>query len=143
MKIPIRLFPPWIIKQYNLLQHVHNGYIYLEMRRAVWGLPQAGILANKLLLKRLAPHGYYKCNQTPGLWKHISRPILFTLVIDHCGVKYTQQEAIDHLIRCIKEKYQLTEDWTGNLYCSIKLKWDYNNCTLDIYMPGYIIKQLP
>ena len=57
MKIPIGLFPPLIIEQYNLLHHVHNGYIYLEMRRAVWGLPQAGILANKLLQKRLAPHG--------------------------------------------------------------------------------------
>ena len=57
MKIPISLFPPWIIEKYNLLHHVHNGYIYLEMRCTVWGLPQAGILANKLLQKRLAPHG--------------------------------------------------------------------------------------
>ena len=53
-----------------------------------------------------------------------------------------QQEDIGHLIRSMKEKYQLTEDWTGNLYCSIKLKLDYNNRTLDISMPGYIIKQL-
>ena len=36
MKISIELFPLWIIEQYDLLQHVHNGYIYLEMRRAVW-----------------------------------------------------------------------------------------------------------
>jgi hypothetical protein len=25
----------------------YNGYIHLEMRQAVWGLPQAGILAKK------------------------------------------------------------------------------------------------
>ena len=79
---------------------------------------------------------------TPGLWKHTSRPILFTLVVDDFGVKYTRQEDINHLIGCIKEKYQLTEDWTGNLCCGIKLKWDNNNRTLDISMPGYIIKQL-
>ena len=119
MKIPIGLFPPWIIKQYNLLHHVRKGYIYLEMRRAVWGLPQAGILANKLLQRRLAPHGYYECKQTLGLWKHTSRPILFMLVVDDFGVKYTTQEDIDHLIGCIKEKYQLTKDWAGNLYCGI------------------------
>jgi hypothetical protein len=35
MKIPIGLFPLWIIEQYNLLHHVHNWYIYLEMRRVV------------------------------------------------------------------------------------------------------------
>ncbi len=49
---------------------------------------------------------------------------------------------IDHLIGCIKEQYELTEDWDGDLYCSIRLKWDYNKCTLDISMPGYILKQL-
>jgi hypothetical protein len=61
MKMPIALFPAWIIKQYNLTQHVLNGFIYLEIQRAVWGLPQAGILANKLLRKRLLPLGYYEC----------------------------------------------------------------------------------
>jgi hypothetical protein len=47
MKIPYALFPRWIIDQYGLEEHLHNGYIFLELRRAVWGLPQAGILANK------------------------------------------------------------------------------------------------
>jgi hypothetical protein len=79
MKMPLALFPSWIVKQYNLTEHVLNGFIYLEMRRAVWGLPQAGILANKLLRKRLLPHGYYKCANMPGLWKHKTRPISFTL----------------------------------------------------------------
>jgi hypothetical protein len=49
MKMPIGLFPLWIIEQYNLMGHVLNGLVYLEMRWAVWGPPQAGILANKLL----------------------------------------------------------------------------------------------
>jgi hypothetical protein len=142
MRIPLELFPPWIVAQYNLLTKVHRGHIYLEMRRAVWGLPQAGILANKLLRKRLAPHGYYECKQTPGLWKHTSRPISFTLVVDDFGVKYTNKKDIDHLIDCLKTDYELTEDWDGDLYCGIKLKWDYEARTLDISMPGYIIKQL-
>jgi hypothetical protein len=32
MKIPYALFPRWIIKKYGLEEHVHNGYILLEMR---------------------------------------------------------------------------------------------------------------
>ncbi len=142
MLLPYSLFPPWIVKQYDLANKVHNGHIYLEMGRAVWGLPQAGILANKLLKKHLAPHGYYECKQTPGLWKHSTRPITFTLVVDNFGVKYTRKEDIDHLIKAIKEKYELTEDWDGDLYCRIRLKWDYHHRTLDISMPGYIRKQL-
>ena len=89
------------------------------MRRAVWGLPQACILANKLLKRGLAPHGYFKCKQTPGLWKHTTRPITFTLVVNEFGVKYECQEDIDHLIVCIKKKYELTINWDGNLYCRI------------------------
>ena len=38
--------------------------------------------------------------------------------------------------------YKLTKDWDRDLYCGIKLKWDYNAHTLDILMPGYTIKQL-
>jgi hypothetical protein len=49
MKMPILLFPTWIIEHYNLQKYVLNSFIYLEMRRAMWGLPQAGFLANKLL----------------------------------------------------------------------------------------------
>jgi hypothetical protein len=112
------------------------------MRRAVWGLPQAGILANKILCKHVLPHGYYECVNTHGLWKHIWRPISFTLVVNDFGVKYVGQEHVDHLIWCLKQQYKLTEDQTGNLYCGITLKWDYDARTLDISMPGYIKKLL-
>jgi hypothetical protein len=138
MKMPLSLFPSWTKEQYNLDKLAKNGFVYLEMRRAVWGLPQAGILANKLLQKRLLPHGYYECKHTPGLWRHLTRPISFTLVVDDFGVKYVGREHVDHLIKCIKEKYELTEDWSGDLYCGIKLHWDYIARTVDISMPGYI-----
>jgi hypothetical protein len=106
----------------------------------VWGLLQAGILANKLLCKQLAPHGYYERKHIPGLWKHETQPILFTLVVVKFGVKYVNKDNVNHLIKCLKQKYKLTEDWEGNLYCGIKVSWNYNNHTLEISMPGYIIK---
>jgi hypothetical protein len=87
MKMPISLFPPWIITQYGLEMIVIEGYIYLQMRNAIWGLPQAGILTSKILRKRLAPHGYYQFKNTLGLWKHMMRPITFTLIVDNFGVK--------------------------------------------------------
>ena len=77
MKIPLTLFPEWIKKQYNLTTHARDGFVFLEIRRAVWGLPQAGILANTLLRMRLKPHGYYECVNTPGLWRHANRPIMW------------------------------------------------------------------
>ena len=55
------------------------------------------------------------------------------------GVKYTNKADINHLIECLKEDYNLTQDRDGDLYCGIKLKWNYNEGTLDISVPGYII----
>jgi hypothetical protein len=79
--------------------------------------------------------GYYECKHTPGLWRHLTRPISFTLVVNDFGVKYVGKEHVNHLIKCIKEKYELTEDWSGDLYCGIKLHWDYSVRTVDISMP--------
>jgi hypothetical protein len=142
MKIPLALFPSWTIEQYNLNKMALEGWVYIEMQRAVWGLPQAGILANKRLRRKLAPFGYYECINTPGLWRHESCPLTFTLVVHDFGVKFINKNDVDHLISSIKNTYTLTKDWTGNLYCGIMLVWDYVRCTVDISMPGYIKKKL-
>jgi hypothetical protein len=142
MKIPLVLFPSWTIEQYNLNKMALDGWVYIEMQRAVWGLPQAGILANKRLHRNLAPFRYYECSNTLGLWHHESRPLTFTLVVDDFGLKFVDKDDVDHLISSIKKSYTLTEDWSGNLYCRITLVWDYVACTVDISMPGYIKKKL-
>jgi hypothetical protein len=49
MKILIALLPDDIIKHYQHQEKVLNGYIYMEICKGMYGLPQAGILANKLL----------------------------------------------------------------------------------------------
>ncbi len=142
MQIPLSYFPAWTIKQYKLLEHAYNGYVYIEMRRAVWGLPQAGILANKRLRWNLAPFGYSECVNTPGLWKHDTRPISFTLIVNDFGEKYVSKDDVNHLIDSIKLTYTLTKDWMGNLYCGITLEWDYVHRHIHISMPNYIKKKL-
>jgi hypothetical protein len=74
MKMPIALFPADIIDQYGLNNKVLDGYVYMEIRKGMYGLPQAGVLANKLLKERLARHGYFEQPHTPGLWKHVVAP---------------------------------------------------------------------
>ena len=58
MRMPISLFPKHIIKQYDLIKKLRNGFIYLEIRRIIYGLPQAGMFANEYLEEKLAPRGY-------------------------------------------------------------------------------------
>ena len=51
MRIRIEHIPDEIIQEYNLQAITVNGWVYLEIRKGMYGLPQAGILANKLLKK--------------------------------------------------------------------------------------------
>ena len=98
MKMPLALFPDHIVKQHNLGEKAKNGFVYLETRKAIYGLPQAGSLANKLLKEWLEPHGYIEVPHTPGLWKYKTRPIHFSLVVDDFGVKYVGRDNAEHLI---------------------------------------------
>ena len=75
MKMPVKLIPEEFMIEYNLYDKAKEGFIYMEIIRGMYGLPKAGILANKLKKKRLQPHGYYEVKHTPGLFKHQSRPI--------------------------------------------------------------------
>ncbi len=47
-----------------------NGNIYMKIQKGMYGLPQAGILAQQLLEQRLNEHGYQQSPITAGLWKH-------------------------------------------------------------------------
>jgi hypothetical protein len=69
----------------------------------MYGLPQAGILANELLQHNLAKDGYRPTQRTHGLWTHDTRPISFSLVVDDFGVNYVAREHAKHLMACIKK----------------------------------------
>ena len=100
------------------------------------------MLANKLLKKRLARHSYFEVRHTPGLWGNITRPVQFTLVVDDFGVKYVGKENAEHLCKALQQNYDIETDWKGELYCGIKLQWDYAKRVLDVSMPGYIQRLL-
>jgi hypothetical protein len=143
MRMNIALLPQEIIDKYNLLDIVDaKGWVYMEIRKGMYGLPQAGLLANQLLQKRMATHGYYQCKHTHGLWRHTTRPIVFSLVVDNFGVKYVGKEHANHLYACLLKHYPTSIDWPGKLYCGITLDWDYEARTVDLSMPGYVAAAL-
>ena len=122
MRIPVELVPQEFIDANNLASKIKNGYVYMKIIRGIYGLPQSGVLANKLLKKRLEEHDYYEVDHTPGLFTHKTRPIWFTLVVDDFGVKYVGKQHAEHLMSILKKHYDMEEDWKGELYCGITLK---------------------
>ena len=70
MRLPLNLILAEIIQRYSLHNSQHNGWIYIEIQKGMYGLSQTGMLANKLLTQCLATRGFYPCQFTPGLWQH-------------------------------------------------------------------------
>jgi hypothetical protein len=137
MKMLLSHFPEEIVQKYNLSALAVNGWVYIEIRKGMYGLKQAGLLANQLLQTRLAAFRYYPARHTPGLWLHKTRAISFTLVVDDFTVKYMGKQHAAYLRNALSQTYELTTDWTATVYSGMTLKWDYKKRTCNISMPGY------
>jgi hypothetical protein len=52
MKMPLPRFPDEIVQKYNLNALAIDGWVYIEIRKGIYSLKQAGVLANQLLQTR-------------------------------------------------------------------------------------------
>jgi hypothetical protein len=77
----------------------------------MYGLPQAGLIAQELLEQQLSKVGYSQSKIIPGLWTHETRQTCFTLVIDNFAIKFTKMEDAQHSIEALKQNYMITIDW--------------------------------
>ena len=77
--------------RYNIYPLVHYGYIYIEIRKGMYVLPQYGRISQDHLQKHLAKYDYLSARITSGLSRHNTQPIDFTLVVDDFRVKYVGQ----------------------------------------------------
>jgi hypothetical protein len=91
--------------------------VYIKIQKGMYELPHEGIPARKLLQRNLAKDGYRPTQQTHGTWTHDTRPISFLLVVDDFGVKYVGREYAEHLMACIKKKFNISSDWNVGAYC--------------------------
>jgi hypothetical protein len=143
VKLKLTDIPEEIIVEYKLRDlATADGHVYIEITKGMYGLPQAGLLANEQLEVRLNKHGYTQSKLVPGLWKHSTRQIQFTLVVDDFGVKYTYQEDAEHLKTVLEQDYTVTADWSGTRYIGITLDWDYEQRRVHLSMPNYVKKAL-
>ena len=115
MKIPLHIILEETIQQYNLRNLAHKGFVYMEIQKGMYGLPQAWKIINDKLKLYLAKFGYEPAPITPGLWRHQTRPLQFSIVVDDFEIKYERQEDITHLLDALKTIYKISEDRGGKL----------------------------
>eukprot|EP00804_Cyclotella_cryptica_P009972 CCRYP_015404-RA/>CCRYP_015404-RA protein AED:0.29 eAED:0.29 QI:0/0/0/1/1/1/2/0/498 len=138
VRIRIDNIPQEFIAKYDLTHHVRDGWVYFQIVKGVYGLPQSGILANKLLETRLNAAGYYQLDATPGLWGYKWRPIMFTLIVDDFGVEYVGLSHTHHLRDVLQTQYEITQNWKGDLYAGINLTRNYSARSCRLTMKEHI-----
>jgi hypothetical protein len=118
MRLKLSNLPHDFVDMYDLTKIAQdNDNVCIGM----YGLPQAGILAQQLLEQRLNEHGYQQSQITPGLWKHTTQPISFTLCIDDFGVKYVGRKHADHILQVLNTNYKCAIDWEGKRYLGMDI----------------------
>ena len=122
MKVHISKFSSDIIEQYNLNSlKDENGYVYIKIKKGMYGLKQATILAYLQLVKFLAKYGYFPEKHCVGLWSHKTQRTKFCLCVDDFGVKYFSKEDANHLFQALQQHYKISTDWSGSNYCGLSL----------------------
>ena len=135
------LIPQEVMDEYDFTIE-SDGYVYFEIRRGMYGLKEAGIIAFEQLVRKLRPYGYEPMKYTPGFWRHKTRKTTFTLCVDDFGVKYFSKDDALHLINAVKDHYEVTVDWEGKLYIGMNLNWQYDKGYVDVSMNGYARRAL-
>ena len=147
MRFNIKMIPQEVIDHYNLQDKViEDGWIYYKIRMAIYRLEELGKLSNVELQTVLASEGYEPRPFTHGLYRHKTRPIAFSLVVDDFGVKYINVKDAEHLENTVKKHYPIKTNWKGNYYLGMILDWNYNkvhnNRAVTLSMPGSVKEAL-
>ena len=71
IRIPCRMIPDTTVATHTLTPYINQNAILFEVNKGMYGLPQAGLLAQQRLIAHLADHGYHETS-TSCLFRHTS-----------------------------------------------------------------------
>ena len=141
MRVKYRYLPSDIRTKYNLdTILLPDDYIYINIKRGIYGLHQTAILSYDHLCTYLDPHGYSSVESTFGVWKHQTCPICFCVCVDDFCIKYFTKDDADYHLQYIFQHYQYIIDWKGIYYYELILNWNYPDGYVDISMLGALKK---
>ena len=105
MRIHKKCIPQEVLDEYDIIFD-DRYFTYVEIRRGMYGLKEAGVIAIDQLVRNLKRFGYNPMPLTPGIWKHTSCRTKFTLCVEDFGVQYFSKDDANHLIDAIRATYK-------------------------------------
>jgi hypothetical protein len=142
MRIKRTQVPDELMDSLDLWQYLDGDSIMVRVDGAMYGLPQAGRVAHRDLVSRLASAGYHKNEFIPCLFTHADGT-QFTLVVDDFGVKYTDKAQAQRLTDALTSAgYEVTTQWAPKKYLGISITFSQDGREVALSLPGYVEKML-
>ena len=138
MRVHRSQIPDAVVSKYGLEKLFHNDYVYCRVGQTIYGLPQAGKLAQDRLVAHLASKGFNLAPHTPCLFLHNTRKISFLLYVDDFLIKYHRDEDLDFLFATLRELYSIKTDREAKKFIGISLKFDRTQRSVTLSIPGYV-----
>ena len=65
--IQISIIPQAFVDKYSIKEKAHNGYIFSQVTKRMYGIPQVGQIYNDALVQHLENYEYLPSRKTPVL----------------------------------------------------------------------------
>ena len=145
MRIQLSDIPPQSLAHFRIDSFIKpsDTSVLVCVTGGMYGLPEAGRLAQQKLIPHLAKNGYTECPNTPMLFRHTIRNISFVLVVDDLGIKYkhSKPDDLEHLFLCLRELYSIKTNLRGDKFLGLTIEWNYQspykNSTCEVSIPNY------
>ena len=146
IRIDVDTYSPAVLSRLSLYPFIRTGsagkrYVVFRIDQTMYGLKEAGKLSQLRLVSLLAQSGFLE-TQTPCLFRHLTRPIAFVLVVDDFGVKYQNRDDFDFLVSALSPLYQVKAHPISSKFLGFHLEHDRAHRTLSLSYPGYITSLL-
>ena len=142
IRIDVDSYSPAVLARLSLLPFIRSGkngkrFVIFRIDQTMYGLKDAGKLSNLRLVSLLSEFGFRE-TATPCLFRHLSRPISFVLVVDDFGIKYQNRDDYDYLISCLSRLYHVKSNPIASKFLGFALSHNRAQRTLSLSYPGYV-----
>jgi hypothetical protein len=147
MKISFEQLSPATIIKYSLEQHRSKGFALVEVTSALYGMPEAGRIAQDKLVAILALHGYIEEERSEKMCLFRSTDpnnrTAFIVHTDDFCIKFHDEAEAEKVITLLKDNgYITTVDREGKKFCGTTLSHDLALQRFHISQPGYLSNSL-
>lgn len=140
MFIPIRHLSEAFCKKH--VEAIRGGKMLFEVNKGLYGMRQAGYIAQRNLIQILKENGYQEEGKH-SIFRDDEKKIVFIVHVDDVAVAYKDKQDVDKLVEVLeKAGYTIKANWEGDAFCGFTIKYNKEEEWIEIGAESVVNKAL-